>query len=41
MITARELDVTRLPEAAKVWVNLALKYTCPCGKSNSFSVVRT
>jgi uncharacterized membrane protein (UPF0182 family) len=27
MITARELDVTRLPEAAKVWVNLALKYT--------------
>ena len=27
MITARELDVARLPEAAKVWVNLALKYT--------------
>jgi uncharacterized protein len=27
MITARELDVTRLPEPAKVWVNLALKYT--------------
>jgi uncharacterized protein len=27
MITARELDTQRLPEAAKVWVNLALKYT--------------
>jgi len=27
MITARELDVGRLPEAAQVWVNLALKYT--------------
>jgi len=27
MITARELDVTRLPTAATVWVNLALKYT--------------
>jgi uncharacterized protein len=27
MITARELDVTRLPEPAQVWVNLALKYT--------------
>ena len=27
MITARELDVDRLPEPAKVWVNLALKYT--------------
>ena len=27
MITARELDVERLPEAAQVWVNLALKYT--------------
>jgi len=27
MITARELDADRLPEAAKVWVNLALKYT--------------
>jgi len=27
MITARELDVDRLPEQAKVWVNLALKYT--------------
>ena len=27
MITARELDVTRLPAPAKVWVNLALKYT--------------
>jgi uncharacterized protein len=27
MITARELDVARLPEPAKVWVNLALKYT--------------
>jgi len=27
MITARELDVDKLPEAAKVWVNLALKYT--------------
>ena len=27
MITARELDVTMLPEAAQVWVNLALKYT--------------
>ena len=27
MITARELNVTRLPEPAQVWVNLALKYT--------------
>jgi uncharacterized protein len=27
IITARELDVDRLPEPAKVWVNLALKYT--------------
>jgi len=27
MITARELDVERLPDQAKVWVNLALKYT--------------
>ncbi len=27
MITARELDVTRLPAPARVWVNLALKYT--------------
>lgn len=27
MITARELDVEKLPQAAKVWVNLALKYT--------------
>jgi uncharacterized protein len=27
MITARELDVSRLPAPAKVWVNLALKYT--------------
>ncbi|HEY2529905.1 MAG TPA: UPF0182 family protein [Xanthobacteraceae bacterium] len=27
MITARELDVTRLPTPAKVWVNFALKYT--------------
>jgi uncharacterized membrane protein (UPF0182 family) len=27
MITARELDVQKLPEAAQVWVNLALKYT--------------
>src|SRR6516165_6984852 len=27
IITARELDVTRLPVPAKVWVNLALKYT--------------
>ena len=27
MITARELDVTRLPSPAQVWVNLALKYT--------------
>jgi uncharacterized protein len=27
MITARELDVARLPAAAQVWVNLALKYT--------------
>jgi len=27
MITARELDVTRLPAPAEVWVNLALKYT--------------
>ncbi len=27
MITARELDVTRLPPPAQVWVNLALKYT--------------
>jgi len=27
MVTARELDVERLPEAAQVWVNLALKYT--------------
>ncbi len=27
MITARELDVTRLPSQAQVWVNLALKYT--------------
>jgi uncharacterized membrane protein (UPF0182 family) len=27
MITARELNVERLPAAAQVWVNLALKYT--------------
>jgi uncharacterized membrane protein (UPF0182 family) len=27
MITARELDVEKLPDQAKVWVNLALKYT--------------
>ena len=27
MITARELDVARLPTPARVWVNLALKYT--------------
>jgi uncharacterized protein len=27
MITARELNVEKLPEAAQVWVNLALKYT--------------
>jgi uncharacterized protein len=27
MITARELDVSRLPPPAQVWVNLALKYT--------------
>ena len=27
MITARELDVAKLPPPAKVWVNLALKYT--------------
>jgi uncharacterized protein len=27
MITARELDGARLPTPAKVWVNLALKYT--------------
>jgi len=27
MITARELDVDKLPDPAKVWVNLALKYT--------------
>lgn len=27
MITARELEVDKLPDAAKVWVNLALKYT--------------
>jgi len=27
MITARELDVSRLPAPAQVWVNLALKYT--------------
>lgn len=27
MITARELDLTKLPPPAKVWVNLALKYT--------------
>jgi uncharacterized membrane protein (UPF0182 family) len=27
MITARELDVQRLPQQAQVWVNLALKYT--------------
>lgn len=27
MITARELDVDRLPEQARVWVNLALRYT--------------
>src|SRR6516164_11035084 len=27
MITARELDVDKLPDQAKVWVNLALKYT--------------
>jgi uncharacterized protein len=27
MITARELDVEKLPDPAKVWVNLALKYT--------------
>ena len=27
MVTARELDVGKLPQAAQVWVNLALKYT--------------
>jgi uncharacterized protein len=27
LITARELNVEKLPEQAKVWVNLALKYT--------------
>jgi len=27
MITARELDVTKLPPPAQVWVNLALRYT--------------
>src|SRR5579863_554361 len=27
MITAREVNVERLPDQAKVWVNLALKYT--------------
>jgi len=27
MITARELDLDRLPEQARVWVNLALRYT--------------
>ncbi len=27
MITARELDVSKLPPQAQVWVNLALKYT--------------
>ena len=27
MITARELDVAKLPAPAQVWVNLALKYT--------------
>ncbi len=27
MITARELDVAKLPPQAQVWVNLALKYT--------------
>jgi uncharacterized protein len=27
MITARELDVAKLPDQAQVWVNLALKYT--------------
>jgi uncharacterized protein len=27
MVTARELDVDKLPDAARVWVNLALKYT--------------
>jgi uncharacterized protein len=27
MITARELNVGKLPDQAKVWVNLALKYT--------------
>lgn len=27
MITARELDIANLPAPAKVWVNLALKYT--------------
>jgi uncharacterized protein len=27
MITARELDASRLPAPAQVWVNLALKYT--------------
>jgi uncharacterized protein len=27
MITARELDVTKLPPPAQVWVNFALKYT--------------
>ena len=27
MITARELDVEKLPPQAKVWVDLALKYT--------------
>jgi uncharacterized membrane protein (UPF0182 family) len=27
MVTARELDVAKLPQQAQVWVNLALKYT--------------
>ena len=27
MVTARELNVEKLPDQAKVWVNLALKYT--------------
>ena len=35
MITARELDVTRLPAPAQVWVNLALKYTTATASSRS------
>jgi len=27
MITDRELNLEKLPDQAKVWVNLALKYT--------------